>query len=243
MIVKPQVVRRLIALACVLFAPTYSSHARTPKMPFSKGTIWVYEGEVAWQVVAEVKSKRVRLTTEILDTFSHPGTRVAVARGFPSELTWYGDHRHPQYSVLVLTRAGLFEIGAEGEQDARDLARDRGRLRRDLKSNAYELVPFPLSGGRPFRSGVRGLRPAVPLRSYRSIYRTNPDHTIVDFAPGLGVVRYVYEHHGTVSSVDVRLREISFRGGEIKVRVGVRTSHRRASDQSSSSFRLSPLER
>jgi hypothetical protein len=46
------------------------------------------------------------------------------------------------------------------------------------------------------------------LTVYRSIYRTNPDHVIVDFVPKLGVVRYVYEHHGTVSSVDVKLVKV-----------------------------------
>jgi len=37
----------------------------------------------------------------------------------------------------------------------------------------------------------------------------NPAHELMDLAAGLGITRYVYEHHGTVASADVRL--ISFR--------------------------------
>ena len=37
--------------------------------------------------------------------------------------------------------------------------------------------------------------------------RTNPEHEIVTFVPGVGITAYVYAHHGTVSEVNVRLVE------------------------------------
>ena len=86
-------------------------------------------------------------------------------------------------------------------------------LSRELKMRKDTIMPFPLSDGSRFRSLVKGFRPSKVLLSYRSIYRTNPDHIIVDFVPRLGVVRYIYEHHGTVSSVDVKLKEIHFPRG------------------------------
>lgn len=35
--------------------------------------------------------------------------------------------------------------------------------------------------------------------------RSPPDHQFADYADGVGVMRYVYEHHGTTSEVDARL--------------------------------------
>ena len=43
------------------------------------------------------------------------------------------------------------------------------------------------------------------LPTWQIVYRSLPDHQIMEIAEGLGIVRYVYEHHGTVASVDARL--------------------------------------
>lgn len=45
----------------------------------------------------------------------------------------------------------------------------------------------------------------ISSRRHILIYRTNPDHIIIDYVPGIGIARYQYQHHGTVSTVDVRL--------------------------------------
>ena len=55
--------------------------------------------------------------------------------------------------------------------------------------------------------GVSGIDPARQWREYRIGYRTNPAHVLVYFVPGLGITRYVYRHHGTPASTDVRLIE------------------------------------
>jgi hypothetical protein len=53
--------------------------------------------------------------------------------------------------------------------------------------------------------GVAGVD-ATKLRvTYSLIFRTNPDHQIVSFTPGIGITGFVYSHHGTVSEVNVRL--------------------------------------
>ena len=54
----------------------------------------------------------------------------------------------------------------------------------------------------------------VPLGTYtafRIAYRTNPDHEIVWFAPGLGIIKREYHHHGTVSNVYYELIEYGLR--------------------------------
>lgn len=203
---------RVIAFACLLVASASSSYAVTPALTFSRGQTWIYEGTVSWQQGTTVKRRRVRVATRVLETFSYPQTFVAVVRSFPSELVWYGDTSRPQYSLLALTSAGLFQLEAESDKAARSLAKDFHRLRQELNTSKDAIIGFPLTEGKPFRSLVAGVRPSRSLTVYRSIHQTNPDHTIIDFVPRLGVVRYIYEHHGTVSAVDVKLVKIIRKG-------------------------------
>lgn len=37
--------------------------------------------------------------------------------------------------------------------------------------------------------------------------RTGPDHTFIEFMPGVGILRYTYGHHGTGAEADLRLVE------------------------------------
>ena len=44
-------------------------------------------------------------------------------------------------------------------------------------------------------------------RDFTLVYRTNPDHQIIDFVPGIGIVGFQYVHHGTLSETDLGLIE------------------------------------
>jgi hypothetical protein len=217
---KLQLPPKLITLSIILLLLPPAVNAVTPAMPFSKGTTWIYEGTVAWQEGLEERNKRVRLVTQIVKVFNYSSARVAVVRSFPSELAWYGFKQHPRYSLLILSRKALLEVEADSEQEAQKMAHNFARQSRELMTEADVVMPFSLTGGRRFRSHVKGFHPPVALKSYRYIYRTNPDHTIVDFVPGLGVTSFIYEHHGTTSSVNVELKEIRRRrenGGSMPV--------------------------
>jgi len=52
---------------------------------------------------------------------------------------------------------------------------------------------------------IKGLAEHHPFTVYSIAYRTNPDHQILDIAPGLGITRFIYVHHGTVATVDIHL--------------------------------------
>jgi hypothetical protein len=45
------------------------------------------------------------------------------------------------------------------------------------------------------------------VNQYQLVYRTLPDHQIIEFAPNIGITRYTYVHHGTVSETDLKLIE------------------------------------
>src|SRR5262249_27028574 len=51
--------------------------------------------------------------------------------------------------------------------------------------------------------------PATRPLTWRIAFRTCPEHEIMEIAGGLGITRFVYEHHGTIQSVDVRLVSFS----------------------------------
>jgi len=54
-------------------------------------------------------------------------------------------------------------------------------------------------------ASVRRLRLDLTDSLYTLVYRTNPDHTILGFVPGVGIVRYAYSHHGTTAEADAWL--------------------------------------
>jgi hypothetical protein len=58
------------------------------------------------------------------------------------------------------------------------------------------------------RLRIKGSSLESPTRTWRIAYRTLPDHQIMEIAEGLGITQFVYQHHGTVQSVDVRLVSI-----------------------------------
>jgi hypothetical protein len=53
--------------------------------------------------------------------------------------------------------------------------------------------------------------PSAKARQYSLAYRTNPDHTLHNFVPGIGVMNYEYRHHGTVEDASDTL--IDFQSG------------------------------
>ena len=85
------------------------------------------------------------------------------------------------------------------------LAQLRSDIQRD--DRMYEWVVDDEQRIRlPHVAGISGKK---VFTRYTLMYRTNPDHQIVEFLPSIGITRYIYQHHGTVSEVDVRL--IDFR--------------------------------
>ena len=122
----------------------------------------------------------------------------------------------------------------DGESQARILARQLTKSPRALPQTAEALLELPLAVGRkwdqdPAREdtwycwcveraqatglSIGGFASRGPLKTYRLAYRTCPDHQLLDIVPGLGIVRFVYNHHGTVASSDVRLISFSRPGG------------------------------
>jgi hypothetical protein len=54
-------------------------------------------------------------------------------------------------------------------------------------------------------ASVRSLKQGVTDSMYSVVYRTTSDYTLIAFVPVLGVVHYVYSHHGTMAEADAWL--------------------------------------
>ena len=132
--------------------------------------------------------------------------------------------------MLLCVGNSVYRFRADNEQSARGKARQM--LTALERSDLALLLVLPLAqgkewgddskredhwyrwyveDGRPRRWWVKGFATAHPLPTWRIAYRTCPEHEVMEIAEGLGITRYIYEHHGTVASADVRL--ISFTRG------------------------------
>lgn len=201
-------------------------------LPLEKGMRWEYEGKVEWTVMNSTKvlSTNIYWVMDVVDVMERGAVRASVIRGLPDELAWYEPNRKPGFSVLLSLTNHVYRIPAKSEQDGQNLARRLTHEPFQLPSSAKEWLVFPLAKGKRWAGDtdrednnycwyvqgkktknlrVDGYPAKHPATVWTLIYRTNPDHQIVDLAEGLGITRYLFVHHGTVASADVRL--VSFR--------------------------------
>jgi len=186
-----------------------------------QGFSWTYSGTRHWSTGGDRQdSERFTWTTTVVDARSFADASLAVVEGFVTELAWSTPASKPEVSALVCSAGHLFHFDVP--DDARRFAIDPADV---SLLKARPLLETPLRSGQIF--GQDGQRtddmygwtvetirssPNVPRScgaargpAYRLTYRTLPDHQILEWRPEIGVTRYVYEHHGTVASVDVRL--------------------------------------
>jgi hypothetical protein len=158
-----------------------------------------------------------------------PAGRAAVVRGWIQELAWYEPGRTPGFSLLLARNSRLYHMPTRDSSSA--VASLAGAVESDSSpGQAWELVvDSGLAVGHIYgQDAERGNRPDTfyawyvesrqairpeAARSFlgpaavqwRLVYRTAPDHQIVDIVSGLAITRYVYGHHGTVADTDVKL--------------------------------------
>lgn len=199
--------------------------------PLEKGSCWVYRGKIKWSPVNthQVKSKTLTWRMTVEDVIESGRYRTALVTGFPNDVAWYEEGMAPQYSLLVQDDKCLYWGGYENRDQAVGAARIIGTDAENAMSNLNCIIEFPLVKGKKYDAEnedrpdtlyawyvrqvdrvslhVKGHKSRKLETRFQLIYETLPDHIIMEFVPGVGITRYVYDHHGTVAFEDLRLIE------------------------------------
>jgi len=194
--------------------------------PLAEGTTWIYNGTVKWtEAEDKIKKRRITWEMEVAKRLRNGPFEIAVMKGHPGDLCWYEPGKGPSSYLIVWRDNKYYEIRIYNDFDK--LTSDEAYLSTKTDFNTLFLV-VPLKKDMEFandpniqrddrmyawvvedeqRGNLSHVAGVLKRRftKYTLMYRTNPDHQIVEFVPSVGITHYIYQHHGTVSEVDVRL--------------------------------------
>ncbi|PTX94760.1 hypothetical protein DB346_22385 [Verrucomicrobia bacterium LW23] len=181
----------------------------------------------------------VRWRMDVMDTAVVDGWGFALVKGYPSDLASYDAAREPSESLIIRDPEGRYYLVQREDITTQLIALQSGNMEQFEKPGPEDLILAPpFTRGSQFgseqalrREGttnrwvisgegsarlphVRGLtlpagKAALPTHTLE--FRTNPDVTTVQFAPGVGILAYKYVHFGTATECDVRLVECHLR--------------------------------
>lgn len=194
--------------------------------PLETGTYWVYEGKIAWQNESGIHEKHVTWKMEVVDQTKRGDYLGYLMKGHPSDLAFYEEGRTPSDYAIIQHKDTFYET----EASAFDRLQNSSDDLKDLLFDNEIALKFPLKIGsafgdpemlkrddhfycwfaqeeHPFLRKIPGVAFSKILREYVLTLMTLPDGTTRYFTPGIGITRYQYSHHGTVSEVDVSLIE------------------------------------
>ncbi|MCC6997889.1 MAG: hypothetical protein IT370_24960 [Deltaproteobacteria bacterium] len=173
-------------------------------------------------------TEAVTWTTKVLEVVQRGAWSAAVMEGHPGDLVSWGAAPTPSSYVIVWRDGRYYQPSTPAAVLAR--LRDPRDELDHLVDEAELLLRLPLRVGDAYcdepqtegnthycwtveppqpwsRTSITGAPPASALgeRAFPIMLRTLPDHTVLTYLPGLGLVAYTYAHHGTLEEVDLVL--------------------------------------
>ena len=209
----------LLLLAFAGFAPC-------AQLPLDAGATWTYRADLTWvRRGGRAAHRSIVGTARVLTVRATDSSVAAIVRGWPSDLAWWEPGRAPGRSAVYCVGGRVYLLRAAADSgaafltgllddtqrpDSADLILElplhTGALfGRDPAKRRDTLYAWYVEGAEPVPPAVLRLRPGITDSLYSIAYRTLPDHTIMGFVPGIGIVHYAYSHHGTPASVDAWL--------------------------------------
>jgi hypothetical protein len=198
-----------------------------PQLPLRAGTSWTYRAQVSWTPAGAAASRDTTITwtTLVLSVRSRDSVRVAVVQDWPTALAWWEPGHPPDTSLVACFANHVYHVSRSGgtlSGLADSLLASLGQLSpddlflelplrtgdlygRDPGDRPDTFYAWYVESSAPVNSLLTGLGAPAGDSLYTLIYRTMPDHQILDFVPGVGVARYVYSHHGTVAAASAVL--------------------------------------
>jgi hypothetical protein len=201
--------------------------------PTKKGTIWTYEGTFYETVGRKVRRIDVSWQMKVEDWERKENYEIILVTGYPTAYNWELPKSDDGKAFIIRDDEGRYYLLQEKngipisfdripdlESIRKYLTWDNLIWQRNLKvgdlfgqetgnNRTDGFYCWRLMGWRFFQMPAENsASPANHTKRYIVGYYTNPDHMIVDYVYGVGVVRYVYVHHGTVCQAYVRLVSI-----------------------------------
>ncbi|BDU72756.1 hypothetical protein [Mesoterricola silvestris] len=208
--------------------PSLDTAAVLQQFPLHKGAYWTYVGEAEWTtpVTQKVRGGRVRNVMEVLQFIPGEGGFAAVVRGFPMDLAWYEPGKGNSFSVIICKKGRLFQESSRslkgatakahqlladraypppGEEPFLDLPLRAGKTWARTTDRDDGMYCWVVEGSEPRPFSAPGVARGAAFPAFTAHFRTNPDQQTVEFAPGIGITGFTYEHHGAVARTRVRL--------------------------------------
>jgi hypothetical protein len=216
--------RGIALLLAVCGAASLEAQSASPLFPMAKGTTWTYTGTVGIQG-KDAKLEEIHLSwqTEVVESVDRGPMKAALVRGDPRDFIWYsGEPEHGCYLVITVEDRELYFQNSPACVLPPDpsLALSPENLRLKLPARVGDIFaadPERKNDGRYAWcvesvnqvnfSDVKGVPQDRNFDTCLLMYRTNPDHQIATYVPGIGLTEYVYSHHGTPSEVHMKLAE------------------------------------
>lgn len=197
--------------------------------PLKKGAYWIYRGTVRWTEVnsADIMEEEITWKMEVKRVFQRNAVVGYELIGAPWDLAWYETGKEPSEYGIIQSGGKFYRIPVEtvirlmneednlyGLVDENDIFLEtplvKGKKFCDTVSMTRpdNMYCWNVGEGKQFEAkSIAGLDISTELWEYPVINQTMPDVSLVYFVPGVGISRYIYSHHGTVSDVDVQLVE------------------------------------
>jgi hypothetical protein len=224
----------LLVVAGFCQVPKWKDTNNQSVFPLNKGTYWIYRGVTKW--VKESKPENIiakRTLTwkmEVIDTITQGNITIATIKGFPFDLAWYDEGKNRgDYLLIAVNTTEYYLLSDKAKEVALDRLKNNDVLEKDILNEENEILDLPLTIGKRFAgdltrqdnwycwyienilqialNNIKGIVSPGKVNHYQLVYRTMPDHQIIEFVPNVGITRYIYVHHGTVSETNLKLVE------------------------------------
>ena len=198
------------------------------------GNSWVYQGTAEWDAAAagaenpRIRKAAITWKIEVLERQDHGDAHGYLVRGSFSDLPWYQPSTQRGLHLWIIYQNRFYEISADArmlrrfhdpkaslteairqEQPLIQLPLDTGKCAQALVPNPEEerhdlMYCWYIDSQMVKAVQVAGIaaRSATVSQLW---FRSNPEHEILEFAPGIGMLSFIYAHHGSTSNVDVHL--------------------------------------
>ncbi len=187
--------------------------------PLAKGNQWTYAATIQYHDddIDSMITKQTNWLMEVVDVIPHGNANAVIVKGFPTDLVWY-EGKADRGNYLLLVDSNKVYLSNLPPDDSLNLRiKDPNDQLTDIKTGTNLIFDFPLVKGKTW-----GADPEMPQRTdsmYAWVvqntasstqaagikYNTNPDHSIFEFQPGVGITGYQFEHHGTVMKLNMKL--------------------------------------